>query len=342
LPVETRLGAQLTRLSATQMLPWFGTLDNQKDLALAKAKTLEERIQINQLEIDYQIKQSYFKLYEIEKEQAILQGSITIFEALERLALVKMETGKASASDVLRVQLKITELKEALSILETEKTAPQVSINQLLNRALNTKIKVVDDLAFAQLIFDRDTLQNHIQANHPMFRLYELQQDVSKQAINASQLSTKPSFGVGLDYILVNKRGDGEPVHNGRDILQIRGSMKIPINKKKYEAKEREEELKIAAIEQRKLNSNNQYLAQIETAYANYESAKLKINLYQKQKEITTAAIRILETDYSVRGNRFDELLQLENELIRYDIKILKAIVQSHLAKSAIERFVNL
>ncbi len=36
LPVETRLGAQILRVGATQMFPWKGTLDSKKDLELAK------------------------------------------------------------------------------------------------------------------------------------------------------------------------------------------------------------------------------------------------------------------------------------------------------------------
>ena len=67
----------------------------------------------------------------------------------------------------------------------------------------------------------------------------------------------------------------------------------------------------------------------------------LSIDLYQEQIEITKSSIKILETTYSVKGNNFNELLQLEKELIDYDLKILKAIVQSHLAKSTIERFIK-
>ena len=39
-------------------------------------------------------------------------------------------------------------------------------------------------------------------------------------------------------------------------------------------------------------------------------------------------------------GSQFDELLQLEKEIIEYDLKTIKAIVKSHLAKSNIERFI--
>ena len=84
----------------------------------------------------------------------------------------------------------------------------------------------------------------------------------------------------------------------------------------------------------------DRFNATIEKAYANHKAAELKVNLYKKQMEITQVAINILQSEYSSKGNNFDELLQLEKELIDYDLKMLKAIVQSHIAKSSIERFI--
>ena len=340
LPVETLLGAQILRVGATQMFPWKGTLDSKKDLELAKAKALYERIGASSLELSFQVKLAYFKLYEIQESQAIIQRNFAILEALEQLSLAKVESGKTSAADVLRVQLKLEELKQELKILETGKTKPMATINQLLNRPLNTSISINDNLDFAIIPFNKDTLAGNIQANHPMIRMFELQQEVSKQAISLNELSDKPSFGVGLDYIMVNQRNDAEPAHNGRDIIQLRGSMKIPLFKQKYEAKEREENLKIAALEDKKLDVVSRFTAAIEKAYADYETARLRMTLYEKQIGITQSAINILETNYSAKGNNFDELLRLEKELIDYDLKTLKAILQSHLAQSSIERFI--
>ena len=79
----------------------------------------------------------------------------------------------------------------------------------------------------------------------------------------------------------------------------------------------------------------------IEKAFAAYEAAQLQVALYQKQIALTEATIRILETNYSTNGKSFDELLRLQTDLIDYDLKILRAIVQSHLAKSDIERYLN-
>jgi len=303
---------------------WKGVLDGKKDLELAKANVLYQRVDASVLELRYQIEQAYFKLYEIEKSQAILNG-------LENIALVKVETGKTSAADVLRVQLKTQELLQEIEILENAKSKPTITINQLLQRNLNIPIEVVDTLEFANVLFQKETLLENIEANHPMLKMFELQRVVSEQAIELNKLSSKPSFGVGLDYIMVNKRNDAEPVRNGRDIVQLRGTMKVPLYKNKYKAKEKEESLKIATLEHRKSDLVNRFSAVMEKGFVDYETAKLRMDLYREQIEITK----------SVQGNNFNELLQLEKELIDYDLKILKAIVQSHLAKSTIERFIK-
>ena len=138
---------------------------------------------------------------------------------------------------------------------------------------------------------------------------------------------------------MVNKRSDADIARNGRDIVQIRGTVKIPLFRNKYEAKEKEELSKIEALDYKKEDLLSRFMSSIEKAYADHKTAQLKVNLYEKQKEITKAAINLLETNYSTSGNNFDELLRLEKELIDYDLKILKAIVQSHAAKSSIERY---
>ena len=339
-PVETRLGPQYLRLSATQMLPWFGILGSKKDLELAKAKALYERIGARELELGYEVKLGYYRLYEIQQSQAIIRRNIAILESLERLALAKVESGKSTAADVLTVQLKIEELEQELEILETAKVSPTVTINQLLNRDLATPITITDSLEYVVLPFNKAALLADIEATHPMLRMFKLQQDISRQSISLNELNGKPSFGVGLDYIMVGKRDDAEPTNNGRDIVQLRATVKIPLFREQYEAKEREENLKIEALEDQKEDVYTRFSAAIEKAYAEHETARLRVELFERQIGITEAAIRILQTDYSTQGSNFDELLRLEKELIDYDLKMLKAVVQSHIAQSGIERFI--
>ncbi len=340
-PVETRLGAQQARIGASQMFPWFGTLDAREELALANARSLLERASSTELELQYQVKTSYFELYEIRATQNIIRQNIRILETLRRLALAKVESGKGNSVDVLRVDLKIQELEQELVILANQEEKPLADLNQLLNRPLTTPVEVEENLEFASMPYNKDTLLNHIRNNHPMIRMFALQQEASRRAIELNELEGKPSLGLGVDYILVNPRSDAEPLNNGRDIFQISAKVSIPIWREKYQAKTREENLKIAALENRKSDQETRFLALIEKAYADHETARLRQELYTEQIVTTKAAIQILQTDYSASGNNFEELLRLENELVDYDLKSLKAIVQSQIAQATIEQYIT-
>jgi outer membrane protein TolC len=138
---------------------------------------------------------------------------------------------------------------------------------------------------------------------------------------------------------MVNQRTDMELPNNGRDILQLRATVKVPLFREQYKAKEREEQFRIQALEHQKDEVLDRFTAAIERAYADYETARLQRELYQRQQQITRSAIEILQASYSTAGSNFDELLRLERELIDYDLKMLKAIVKSHLAVSSIQRY---
>ncbi len=340
LPVETRLGPQVLRVGLTQMFPWSGVLKNKEELEKAKALVKYEKVAARKLDLIYQIKKSYFQLYEIQKRKEILERNRALLNALEQLALAKVESGKGSSVDVLRVQLKIKELEQELIVLGRTERKPIIEINQILNRDLETPISTSDNLVFEELIEQKDSLLAMIRANHPAVKMLEMQVGVSTIELSLNRLNRKPTFGAGIDYIMVNERKNIELDHNGRDILQVRGTVKIPLSTKKYDAKSNEEQLKIEAINHQKENVVSQFEAIIEKAYTDHEIAKLKKELFEEQIEITKAAIRILETEYSAKGNRFDELLRLEQDLIDYDLKILKTIVESHLAKAEIERLI--
>jgi len=327
-------------VSATQMFPWFGLIDRKKALENAKAKALYERIAARQLTIRFELEQVWYQLYERQEHQKIIKRNIQLLEVLERLALSKMESGKGTAADAIRVQLKIKEWEQEIKILDKENNNNILIINQLTNQQMNPNLIVEDSLSFSDMPFSKDTLLNNITTHHPMIKMYALQQDISKAALALNERSGKPSIGLGLDYIVVGKRDDMLPSENGRDIVQVRATMKIPLQRQKYQAKEKEEQFKIKALEYQKTDAINQFYTQVETAFNNYETAQLKQSLYEQQIELTKSAINILQTKYSAQGEGFDEVLRLQKELIDYDLKTLKVIVESHKAVSLIRCFI--
>ncbi len=339
LPVETRLGGQQARLSLSQMFPWFKTLDAREDWALSIAQVNFEKIASQELEIYYQIKKGWYQLYLLTKSQQIIRQNIELLSALKKTAEAKVAAGRASLADVLRVDLKLQALLKEIEILEAQKQKPIASLNQILQRPLATTISLRDSLGFMVIPYQKDTLLTAISNHHPMMRMFRRQQEVSHRAISLNELEGKPSFGLGADYLMVSPRNDAFPDNNGRDIFQLKAVISVPIYRKKYDAKYREEQFKIDAIESRKQEVLSLFLSKIEKAYADSESAFLRKELYEGQIQTTKATIQILLTDYSNQGSNFDELLRLEEELVVYDRKLLEAIVEANLALAEVERY---
>lgn len=331
LPLQTHIGPQLIRTGAQQMFPWFGTLDAKKDLALAKAEIKYEQIAMHSLELNYHIKQAYFDWYEKTRSTGILQRNITLLESLEHLALAKVESGEGSAADVLRVQMKRTELEQEIQILETTKRKPLAKLSALLNREVALTENDADSLAFAQMVLSKTAFLKAMEDTHPSLQIIEQQQTIAKQELELNKLLQKPKFGIAGDVTFI-----AADIEDAFAVL-LRGMVQIPLNNKQYEAKAQEEKLKLKALSMRREDTLDQLFGQLEQAYADYDMAALQVDLYQKQLDLIDTSIHILESEYSATGKGFERLIELEKEQLDYELKLLKAIVKSHLANADVE-----
>ena len=143
---ETRTGAQRARFSVKQMLPWFGTITARENYASSVAETQYVDITIAKRKLALSVSQSYYKLYAIKAKQLVLDENIELLETYERLALTSLEVGKASAVDVLRLQIRQNELVQQNEVLEQDYLAEQAVFNNLLTRDENIAVVVVNQM----------------------------------------------------------------------------------------------------------------------------------------------------------------------------------------------------
>lgn len=338
LPVQTRFGPQRMRLGIMQALPWFGTREAEERLSLASAEPLALQVKIEALDILYKIKLAYLHLYELTETQNLIRRNISLLESLRTLSLNKVEGGEGSTADVLRLDLKLRELRQQLLILDQQGMQPQIEINQLLDRPVQTKISPEDSLSFVMYFSPNDSLAKELHELHPAMGYLKLRQHQAQLSIDLIERKEKPRLGFGVDYIVVDDIPAADFAGNGRDILQLKASLSIPLQRKPYEAKKQEERLKIAAWEHRKEALRSQFSASIQKAMATYQEAKLTYELYQNQIENTEAVIQIMQADYTHNGKQFEELINLERDLLAYEIAVLGAIVESHKVKAEIQR----
>ena len=326
LRTETRLGAPIVTVSASQMFPWKGTLKAKEQVAIAMSKTKYDDIEATRLDMEYQIRTAYYQLYLLGRRQAILQENLTVNNSLEQVVLGRIESGKAIASDVLRIQLKSKEIEQRIKIYDAQKSKFQAQIIELVGDGVLPEDRVVIvDAELSQIpilnLALLDSAFAKIALNYPKLKKLDAMIDASKAVQHLNDLSGKPSFGVGLSYSLVQKRTDADPLHNGRDLLMPTFKMSVPIFRKKYDAKNQEEILKQKAFLDKRNALELKIKSMLKIYLADYEQAILQIDLAKEQSKLTESAFQMLLSFYSAKGQRFNELLKLQDQLYNYQLQ---------------------
>lgn len=338
LPVETRVGAQLARLSFRQALPRRQLNQATQTLYQEQAGMAPLRRATSLLQLQHELKMAYFELFLLKEKREIISKNLQLFQALKRLTLIKVENGLASTSDVLQVDLKISEWERELDQLRLKRFAPQSKINSLLNRSLETTVLLLDTFPLVRLenvTFDPEEVDQH-----PTL----LQQDLAQKLLGLdqqlAQAERKPSYSVGVDYLFLTERNDIELNKNGRDVLQLKGSIKIPLNAKVTEAKIEELSLRQKAIQTRRQEKRQAFELMEHHAFVGLERVNVDYDHYVRQKQILEVTIRILQDEYSTQETDFSYLLQMENDLIKLELKILDTLVESQRLKADLESLI--
>lgn len=342
-PVETRTGPQQFRLGATQMLPWPGKLAAMAVVADARARPLLEQVAAQQLALLFRLESAYIQLAGYTARAEVLRGSLALYASMELLALRRVESGKGSTVEVYRLQLAERQTERQLAELAQRAQLEMATINELLNRSSDTQVTARMD--FAQRVREILDYAPDLAADypdlskHPSLRFFTLQQEVNQATIELSKLDQRPDFGVGLDYIAVGRRNDVAVSRNGRDVILPRAMVRLPLSKGKYSAKRQEEEVRIKALDARREATENAFRTQIRRALVRIDDAANHLFFLAEQTRITEAALAVSRTEYANDQRPFDELLQLENQLVGYRTQSVEAQMTILLQNAVIDRY---
>ena len=334
---ETRTGAQKARFSVKQMLPWFGSITLRESYASSLAEVDYLDIVITKRKLRLSVSQSYYELYAIEEKQVVLEENIQLLNTYEKLALTSVEVGGASAVDVLRLQIRQNELKEAKQVLEQEYKAVQTQFNNFLNRNENTSIAVVDALSVEEPI----EIQQVELELHPELEKYDrLYESVAHSEV-LNQKEANPNLGFGLDYIPVAKRPGMDFSDNGKDILMPMVSLSIPIFNNNYKSRTVQNELRQEEINAQKANRRNLLETILSDALNNKEASYIKYKTQLRNLEQAKNAEKILVKNYETGTIDFNDVLDIQELQLRFQINLIEAVKNYYVQTTIINYLTN-
>ena len=335
---ETRTGAQRARFSVKQMLPWFGTITARENYASSMAETQYVDIAIVKRKLALSISQSYYRLYAIRAKQLVLDKNISLLDTYERLALTSVEVGKASAVDVLRLQIRQNELVQQKEVLEQDYLAEQALFNNLLNRDETIVVEVVNQMIIPEE--DVFILTDNLQLNPELIKYDRLYESIEEAEL-LNQKESAPNIGFGLDYVPVSERTDMSFTDNGKDIVMPMISISIPIFNNKYKSVTKQNELKQLEINSQKEDRLNKLETLLAQAQYNRNSTRIKFNVQTDNLKQANDAEEILIKNYETGTIDFNDVLDVQELQLKFQINLIESTKGYYLESALINYLIN-
>lgn len=314
---ETRTGAQRARFSVKQMLPWFGTISARENYASSMAEAQFVEVTIAKRKLALSVSQFYYQLYEIRAKQEVLDENIALLQTYERLALTSLEVGKASAVDVLRLQIRQNELQQEKDVLIQQDKGIQAAINGLLNREYDKDALVVSSLE----IPEEDNFYSYeaLSVNPELLKYDKLYASVAQSEL-LNQREALPMLGFGLDYIPVSERTDMNFSDNGKDIVMPMVSITIPIFNNRYKSISKQNELRKQEIQSQKDERLNVLVAELSKAISQRNQSRIKFNTQEKNLKQAEDAEEILIKNYETGTIDFNDVLDIQELQLKFQM----------------------
>ncbi|MGV6845532.1 MAG: TolC family protein [Lutibacter sp.] len=332
-PVETRVGPQKWKFNLAQSFPWFGLLQAKENVATEMANAKFEQFENTKSNLFFEVKTAYYNYYFIKKAIKITKENMDILQVFKNLANVKIEAGKATIVDELRVELELNDLENKLALLNDTKNTLQIKFNNLLAVEASNKIATPDTLWQNKLPYDKVAMLTEIYAgNHQLKSIeHKLNAFVNQEVV--AKKEGLPIFNVGLNYTVIDKNPASTAVNNGKDAFLFPSvGIKIPIFRKKYKALIKEAKYLQESETNKKLDKKNILSTIYAASFKNYSDGNRRISLNKKQAKIAKKVLEVLITSYSTSAKDFEEVLRIERQLLKYELAYQKALIDKNAA----------
>lgn len=319
-PVETRVGPQRARFSLTQMFPWFGSLSAKGEAAAALAQAHYLQFIDAREKLMSEVKISYYELWQIREIIELEQENLKILESYEELATTRVRSGEGKLSNLYRVQMEIEETQTRVKILEKQLEQLKRVFNRSLNRNAVAAVELPDTILAAENLPRLDSV-----ARHPSVERFRQMQEGAAHQLRAAQKSALPSFGLGLDYVIVGERSDMAVPDNGKDVVMPMLSLSLPIWQKQYTAARKEAELQQQQFQLEAGDAINRLSSQTDLSLFRLREAADEMALYREEILLAQKTLELTITDYTNGREDFEEILRLQQKIIQYKKQHLKA-----------------
>ena len=332
---EMTMPMERFRASVMQMLPWFGTISARENYASSMAEAQYVEVTIAKRKLALSVSQFYYFLYEIRAKQEVLDKNIALLQTYERLALTSLEVGRASAVDVLRLQIRQNELKQEKDVLIQQNSGIQAAMNSLLNREFDKSVSVIPTMAIPEEdeFYSYETLS----INPELLKYDKLYESIVQSEL-MNQKESGPMIGFGVEYI---SQMDSPMITSSfKDMVMPMLSLSIPIFNNSYKSQTRQNEMRQQEIQFQKNDRLNMLKSELAKAISQRNQARIKFNTQQENLKQAEQAEEILIKNYETGTIDFNDVLDIQELQLKFQMNQLES-VKNYYTQTAIVNYLT-
>lgn len=213
-----RMETSFYSVAFTQPFPWPGKRGLRKEVAALNVDVSEAARSRVQLALEADVRRGYAGLLLVRGQQQLLGQQSVFLEQAESLARTRYEVGQGSQGDLLRAQLELTRLKQAVWSLEAEERSTLAALNRL--RQHDPADPIATTATLADLPEPADLSPEQVEARSPELASAHASVRQTEKLLDLAKLDRRPDFAVTAGLM---PRGGLDPM------WQVGVSISLPI-----------------------------------------------------------------------------------------------------------------
>ena len=313
-------------VSVMQMFPWFGSLQARRDIQMASAGAERAAIDIRRLELLQEVRMTWFDIVEMHHHIDVTWENLQLLGELEKLVETRYVTARAGQADILRIQMEEQRIRTRLADQEGMLNAMTASFNALLNRNPAAEVIVPDDIVRRDYAYSVVQARSLARSRNPVFENLSARETELRMRDRLARLDGRPSFGLGLE-VMGRDFGPMSMNPEAKESFIGMATIRLPIYRGRTRSQQRQVGEELRAIDQLRGQAENRLDADLSVALEDtrrYDRAirLMEVELIPRAEQ----ALKILREEYASGNVRFDELLQIQRELLDLEMDLYEAI----------------
>jgi len=325
-PVETRTGPQEASISLNQSIPWPGRLSLDKQLKENETEITKAFLTNTSLTVVRKVKETYIEYGYLGQAHKITGQILELMNYLEGIARTNYTSGKASYTDVLKIQIEIAKLKNKQQSLGDHTMPVRVQLNSLLGADRNMFRQQPETLPDISINQQDDEIYALTRQHSPKLLAGQHKVTRSKTTLDIADQGFYPDFTLGVKTIFTGEAEFGNPPDSGRNPVIAGFSVTLPIFYDRRNGAVAEKQASVGTARNSLEQIMNSLETQIELTLFRYRDAERLLNLYKEdlipkvRQELDLALESFQTGQYSTL-----ELIDAEKNWLNFELAQIRA-----------------